>query len=377
MLRIQDQPVEFHIEEESVYRVGTFVEYSDSKTPLTLYGLSDSSEQLLKRTINKSGYTSTILFSKNGHQKLIIKANTKFKHGKVEVSIEKLGSTKKSKEIETNSKTKSAAIATYPGRADALPHTINSLINQVDYLFIYLNEYNQVPDFIEKHPQRKRIVVIVDEEGSRRAEAKLHWANRINGYYFTCDDDIIYPSDYVEATVKALDNINRKGVVGYHGIVFNSSVASFKGDRKEFYRFSESLEEVKVVNLLGTGVCAFHTDLLVGVDTTLLAKFPYAVDPAFAVICKANNIPMYCLEHKENWLESSPYMMYGLHEEKQFFQDKKLAVDKLMYENNPWGHTRTYWPVALLKKNRKFRKLLNNPKQFFKDSVLLKSINPK
>ncbi|WP_422134122.1 glycosyltransferase [Endozoicomonas sp. ALD040] len=369
-------PTTANVEDSSVYRCTVKVENVDNYTALKLTGKNKDGSLILNRDLKSDGEISTIFFTKDKPECLNIQLTSKCKKP-INTNktikyfrLEKVGCTQKNIKLNTSQDTICAAIATYPARQRSLLITIDSLINQVDYLLLYLNEYQEIPLEIKEHSQRNKIICIIDETGNRRAEAKFHWLQKTNGYYLTCDDDIIYPENYVFRTVSAIDKHNRKKVVGYHGIIFKKYVASFKADRKEFYKFTETVKEDKVCHLLGTGVSGFHTSLFTKVNSQILNEYPYAVDPAFAVICKKNNIEMLCLSHEEGWLESSPYMLYGLHEEKQNFKDIKNSVNKLLTNNSPWGGYSIFKPFAYIKLNAKFRKLINNPRQFFKDSYL-------
>lgn len=362
------------VDKSSVYRCSLVVKNTELYSGLKIAGINKSGALFINRDLKTNGRINTIFFTNDSDEKLKIELKSKCKKTiKIEdiiteFRVDKVGSTSKPLPLRTTEQSVCVAIATYPARKNSLLETIDSLIHQVDYLLLYLNEYQAIPSEINKHKQRNKIICVVDETGERRAEGKFHWMSRVQGYYLTCDDDIIYPDNYVEKTTSAIEKNNRRCVVGYHGVVFKNSVASFKADRKSFYKFTEHLEENKKCHLLGTGVAGFHSQLFAGINTQLLEQYPFAVDPAFAVICKENKISMLCLMHDENWLQSSPYMMYGLHEEKQNFKDKKRSVDNLLSSHNPWGRQPCGKFLAHIKKQPKIRKLINNPKLFFKDS---------
>ncbi|WP_330926370.1 glycosyltransferase [Candidatus Sororendozoicomonas aggregata] len=370
-------PVALKSDSHSVYLCRINISNTAQYTALKLIGQDIQKTVFVNRDIKKDGEISTVFFTYENPAEIFFELKSNGGKGiKPELlvdafDIEKVGSTLKPVALTTNDTTISAAIATYPARKTALLECIRSLVSQVDYLFIYLNEYQDVPVEIKNHPLKNKIICIVDEEGGRRAEGKFHWMKRVNGYYLTCDDDIVYPPDYVTKTINAIEARQRQCVVGYHGIVFKDAVASFKADRKAFYKFTEILTTDQPCHLLGTGVSGFHTQLFKGVNTQLLGEYPFAVDPAFAVICKAKKIPQRCLAHEGDWLKSSPHMLYGLHEEKQILKDKKRAVDRLLLDNNPWGKGILTNIVAIMKRNPKIRKLINSPKQFFKDAQLL------
>ncbi|HHQ4610536.1 TPA: hypothetical protein ACSP2B_002763 [Aeromonas veronii] len=368
----------FKVDGDSVYVCQVNIYNTELYNSLQLIASSNSGKKIFKRDITGDGPLKTVFFTEKNDSivnfSVVLKSRNVGVHlAEVIYSLDvfRVGM-QRSDKLKTVDNSICVSIATYPARKKSLMDTIESLIGQVDYLLLYLNEYTCIPDEISNHELREKIVCIIDEDGARRAEGKFHWMHRIDGFYFTCDDDIIYPADYISKTIQAIELSGRKAVVGYHGVIFNDSVASFKGDRKFFYKFTEELRENKKCHLLGTGVLAFHTEIFNMVDTHLLHKYPFAVDPAFAVICKSNNIDMLCIGHDENWLRSSPYMNYGLHEEKQAFPEKKKAVDQLLQKNNPWGGGFCSVLIARIKRHPKLRKLINNPMGFIRDSTFLR-----
>ncbi len=379
-MQINRLPESIVVDERSVYRCIIKVSKSEKYTALKLTGKNKDQNPIINRDIKSNEEISTIFFTKEKQEKLLLKITSKCSKKIKEkelveyFNIEKVGTTKNGTELITNKKSTCVAIATYPARRTSLIEAINSLINQADYILLYLNEYKSIPKEIEEHINRKKIICLMDETGLRRAEAKFHWLGYVNGFYLTCDDDIIYPDNYVRKTVESIEKYHRAAVVGYHGVLFKDIVVNFKSDRKEFYKFTENIKEDKPCHLLGTGVSGFHTDILSNIDYSILKSYPYAVDPAFSVICKRNNIKMYCLAHESQWIKSSPHMIYGLHEEKQSYKNISKLVDNLVQENNPWGKSIVPKITEKFKKNPKARKLINNPKQFFIDSKILNFI---
>ncbi|MCL1142326.1 glycosyltransferase [Shewanella gaetbuli] len=365
----------YPLESESVYQCNVNVvdKGFQGGERVILRGLDIYDNVLFTRELSSLGPLSTVFFTSNynGTMKTVLKVD-----GKIEelenyidsIEIVKVGSTKKEIEIIQNDRTIFAALATYPARKKLMIESVNSLIEQVDYIFIYLNEYLEIPYEIKNHKDSKKIICIVDPEGSRRAEGKFHWVRKVTGYYLTCDDDIVYPDNYIEITIAEIEKYSRKCIVGYHGIIFKDSVASFKSDRKKFYKFTDELITAQQCHLLGTGVSGFHASLLKNIDIRILEDYPFAVDPALSVVCKKNKIPMVCIPHDSGWLKSSEFMLYGLNEEKQNFKDKKRAVDTLLFKNNPWGGSGIAHIVRYLKKNKKIRKLINEPRKFVYDS---------
>lgn len=76
-------------------------------------------------------------------------------------------------------------------------------------------------------------------------------------YYFSCDDDIIYPSDYVSKTIEAIEK--HQCIVTYHGRILRGLNRSYYRGHSSFaclHTYPQTCE----LDVAGTGVTAFRTD---------------------------------------------------------------------------------------------------------------------
>lgn len=129
-------------------------------------------------------------------------------------------------------------IATMKGRELTLKRTIESLINQVDNIHVYNNEI---------------------EPFNLTDNGKFHSLQLYSKpiYFFSCDDDIIYPSDYVSKTIEAIEK--HECIVSYHGRKLLGLNRNYYKGHKSFAclgNFPQTCE----IDVPGTGVTAFKTD---------------------------------------------------------------------------------------------------------------------
>jgi glycosyltransferase involved in cell wall biosynthesis len=230
----------------------------------------------------------------------------------------------------------SAAMATYPGRRDIAPAAIDSLVTQVDRLFVYLNNYEEVPPFIARHRHREKIVFILDPASERRAAAKFHWLGWMRGFHLLCDDDILYPPDYASRMVEAVERHRRRAIVGVHGVVFQTIVDDARASRRTVFKFGEPLAAPAPVHFLGSGTAALHSDVLAGMDLTPLHLYPIANDEVLAVSAKFAGVPMMCVTREAGWLKGHPGMRFGIFEERSMNRHEHDAATKLLADANPW-----------------------------------------
>jgi hypothetical protein len=191
-----------------------------------------------------------------------------------------------------------ASMASFPPRRASLELSVASILPQVDFLNVYLNGYDETPEFLEG----PKIQVIHSREyGDLRDNGKFFFIDSIPwGYHFTIDDDIIYPSDYVQQMILKIEQYGRMAVVGCHGVILPSPLVHFMKNREVFH-FKQSLAHDRLVNLLGTGTTAYHigTIALSGEDF----KEPGMADLWLGIAAKRQKIPMICVERPEMWLK--------------------------------------------------------------------------
>ena len=113
-----------------------------------------------------------------------------------------------------------ANIATYPPRKESLRKMLKSIEGQFDVIRICFNGYSEIEmnNFCDTH----NVEGFVNVKGIDYTDNGKFYALDIitePEYYFTLDDDLIYPPNYVQSTIKA---IQRYGcIVTHHGRVLN------------------------------------------------------------------------------------------------------------------------------------------------------------
>lgn len=225
----------------------------------------------------------------------------------------------------------SACIASYPPRREKLREVVQRLLPQVDQLHVYLNEYEEMPDFL----RHSRITVELGGTArNMRDNGKFHFMPRLpDGFVLTVDDDIAYPPDYVETLIRKIEFYERRAVVGLHGTIFAKPIRNyFRG--RTLYHFEHELAHDVVVNQLGTGTVGFHTDLL----RPDIAEFKTTgmADVWLAMACKRIGAPMIAIERPAGFLQS-----LGVEETTLFreFRKDDSRQTKLMRSVEPWTET--------------------------------------
>ena len=192
----------------------------------------------------------------------------------------------------------SASVVSIPNRAAIFGKTIDSIIDQVDQIYVYLNNYDTVPQYLIRD---KINVIRSDYFGDLNDNGKFFF-NIPQGYHLTIDDDIEYPPNYVQTMILKIEQYQRKAIVGLHGTTFHADLKHFFINRT-IYSYKNALETDKFVNMLGTATVALHTDLFnQKYDPSL--KYAGMVDVWLAIMAKRANIPMVCISRQANWLKA-------------------------------------------------------------------------
>jgi len=192
-------------------------------------------------------------------------------------------------------------LATIPSREDSLKIVIESLYGQSNAINVYLNGFDNMPDFLDRPGIN---IARSQDHGDRGDSGKFFWSDKVTGYYLTVDDDIIYPRGYVRRIVKGIDSMNKKNPVGLHGELFKDVISHWTRDRKGTYHFATYLAKNSPTCVLGTGCMGYHTS---GMDVTPEDfKIPNMADVWFAILCEKQNKKKVVLSHEGNWLKIIP-----------------------------------------------------------------------
>lgn len=162
---------------------------------------------------------------------------------------------------------------------DQLKLTVESLINQCDELYIYDNragiDYTDLSKFYRL---------------SELSESC---------YYFSADDDIIYPPDYIEHTRQLIDKYGT--IITYHGRRLTGDLNKYYKGRHTVYDFRGTQDQDLFVDVGGTGVMGFRTDLFnpVGIH---LEPYKCMSDLVLSRWAKNENQKIVCAKRKQNWI---------------------------------------------------------------------------
>jgi len=164
----------------------------------------------------------------------------------------------------------------------------------VDLLHVYLNGYDDVPGAVRELAD----AWVLDSENAG-AERKFWWASKHEGIYCSCDDDIVYPPDYVTRLTQELRARAGRGLVTGHGRIYRERAREAHDVQSaSIGRFHRRVDNGRLVNHGGTGVMAWDAQA-----THVPTQWPERnlADMQVAVWAQQNRIPIWLMAHPANW----------------------------------------------------------------------------
>lgn len=211
----------------------------------------------------------------------------------------------------------SVNLATFPPRKKAFIKCINNLlsIDVIDTIRVYLNEYKEIPD---DFPKNDKILYFIGKENLKDS-GKFYWAQTYNDeYYFTADDDLIYPKEYFIEHLLLLYKYNNDIFVSLHGKEMKEKPSAFN-DYVKTYHYLQRVRENVWINNPGTGVMVFDNSKF-AIPLSLF-KYHGMADLWISYYCQHNKIPILCRKHDINELR------YLLDKEETLF-DRRNELNK-------------------------------------------------
>jgi FkbM family methyltransferase len=184
-------------------------------------------------------------------------------------------------------------IAAIPTRVKALKETINSLLPQADKIGVYLNGWETIPDYLIND---KIVLVKSQDEADIGDIGKFRWLAEHKGYYFTCDDDIVYSDTHVSGIIEKIKEYKFQAVIGWHGSLILKDFKDYYSPKsRRVLAFGSNRPNDTFVHVLGTGTIGFHTSTI-NVDIDRFTK-PNMADVFFAEIGQEQKIPFIIMKH--------------------------------------------------------------------------------
>lgn len=188
------------------------------------------------------------------------------------------------------------SMSSFPARKKGMITVINQLINQCDKFYIWLNDYDKIPAELNMFDKNKLIIILANNNSDLKENGRYLAANEnIDSYFFTVDDDINYPSDYVINLINAIQKHGKKCIVSYHGTIF-------KDGKEKYFAFTNNVINDIQVHRVGGGVMAFIPSEINFVCPEINQLKHWDGDASISVWATQNNIKKYVIAHSSSYL---------------------------------------------------------------------------
>lgn len=220
------------------------------------------------------------------------------------------------------------SLATYPPRYEQAWHVIRSISDQLERLYVYINDQGVLPGWMGEEPSNVTTLTADEGRGDLADVGKFYWSEELQhgATHFLLDDDISYPEDYVALTVKRLAEYGGGAVVGYDGwrIADGGADAYDRDAIGEAHHYSQRLATDRAVDVLAVGCMAYDTSAI---------RFPLAAFPTthmsnlwVALHCQRYELPLICLQHQRQWLRPRRTPAADIHERNLGLNDARTWI---------------------------------------------------
>ncbi len=203
-------------------------------------------------------------------------------------------------QVPTRHDLRAAGLASIPARETGLRQALETLSVQMDELHIYLNDYPAVPAWLSDWPKVR--VYRSQEHGNLGDAGKFFGYHRTTApWYFTCDDDILYPIDYAERLIGAYSRLG--GPVGVHGSLLRYPlVGYYEPNARHVLHFKWKNEVDRRVQVLGTGTMLFDRRQIPELP---MFGYPNMADIWIARFMAERGIAMHAVKRPDLWLREA------------------------------------------------------------------------
>ena len=193
-----------------------------------------------------------------------------------------------------------ANLATIKSRRYTLQGVIDSLKDQVDTVRVYANDYV---------PEVRDAEVYTGEDYTDNS--KFYWLLESEGIYLSCDDDLIYPPDYVETILEGMRKYPGCWITFHGRKLLGYGLDYYRGHL--VYRCLGDVAGDYELDVPGTGVSAFNTkDFKFDMREW---KYKRMSDIMAGQEIAKRKKKIICLHHKAGWIKHLENKSTIYHEE--------------------------------------------------------------
>ena len=196
-----------------------------------------------------------------------------------------------------------ASMASVPTRRLMLQDCVASLLLQCDTVRVFLNDYPDVPAFLD-HP---RVEVRRSQDWDDKGDAgKFGWIEVPDapGYRVIVDDDLVFPPDFVERLSNRVNASGNRAIYALHGVLLKQPVTSYYDpDSRSVFHFQNALRQDRTCHVLGTNALCYYSEAVKMTWADFM--FRNMADIFFARYAQQHGLPMVAIARPPNWVRQN------------------------------------------------------------------------
>lgn len=215
------------------------------------------------------------------------------------------------------------SMAVIPERIENVPIIISNILPQCDFLYVNLVGFTAVPVFLV----HEKIIVNNFERGGSEVRFFNYVEQEPNTYFFTVDDDILYPKNYTEKMVSAMAAYDNLAVICVHGsIVDLTRSENYYSEGRKVYSFNSYLPRERIVMLPGVGTsCFFRSNVLIDYSDFVHENMS---DVFVGIFLAKQGVNIFATKRDSDWLVQLP-----THGRSIWGNNPKIYIDMIINEN--------------------------------------------
>jgi len=185
--------------------------------------------------------------------------------------------------------------------------TINSLLtcSELNTITVVCNNYTPAQiEQVRSEVNNVRLILIKGDNAKGCSEKLRYIHTGSSQYIALCDDDLIYPANYLTKLIDAAEK--HKCLVSMHGRILKKEKATnYYRHRSILYHCLYEVKEDVEVNIVGSGVCLFERNLIPKINSIYGSiAYPNMTDIYLSFFFLMNNIKRMVVAHPSNWITS-------------------------------------------------------------------------